>query len=51
MNTKVVISSCWRFGLQSNRLTDDKKRLLELFDKYNIEIYGYTPRSEDGKVL
>ena len=49
MNTKVVISSCWRFELQSNRLTDDKKRLLELFDKYNIEIYGYTPRSEDGK--
>lgn len=49
MNTKVVISSCWRFGLQSNRLTDDKKRLLDLFDKYDIKIYGYTPRSEDGK--
>lgn len=49
MNTKVVISSCWRFGLQSNRLTDDKKRLLELFDKYDIEIYDYTPRSENGK--
>lgn len=40
---KIVISSSWRFGLQSNRLTDDKKRLLELFDKYNIEIYDYTP--------
>lgn len=40
---KIVISSSWRIGLQYNRLTDDEKRLLELFDKYNIEIYDYTP--------
>ena len=49
MNTKVVISSCWRFSLQSSNLTDDDKKLLDLFDKYNIEIYGYTPRSKSGK--
>ena len=49
MNTKVVISSCWRSGLQSNNLSDSEKRLLDLFDKYDIKIYGYTPRSESGK--
>ena len=43
MNTKVVISSCWRSGLQSNNLSDSEKRLLDLFDKYDIEIYDYTP--------
>ena len=60
-NAKVVISSSWRFSLQSisltdwrfslqsSNLTDNDKRLLDLFDKYNIEIYGYTPRSESGK--
>lgn len=49
MNTKVVISSCWRFGLQSNNLSYAQRKLLDLFDKYDIKIYGYTPRSEDGK--
>ena len=49
MNTKVVISSCWRFGLQSNNLSYAQQKLLDLFDKYDIEIYGYTPRSESGK--
>ena len=43
MNTKVVISSSWRSGLQSNNLSDSEKRLLALFDKYDIEIYDYTP--------
>ena len=43
MNTKVVISSSWRSGLQSNNLSDSEKRLLDLFDKYDIEIYDYTP--------
>ena len=43
MNTKVVISSSWRIGLQSNNLSDSEKRLLDLFDKYDIEIYDYTP--------
>lgn len=46
---KVVISSSWRFSLQSSNLRYDEKRLLDLFDKYDIEIYGYTPRSESGK--
>ena len=49
MNTKVVISSCWRFGLQSNNLSYAQRKLLDLFDKYDIKIYGYTPRSESGK--
>ena len=49
MNTKVVISSCWRFGLQSNNLSYAQRKLLYLFDKYDIKIYGYTPRSESGK--
>lgn len=49
MNTKVVISSCWRGGLQSNNLNDYEKRLLELFKKYNIEIYDYTPILPSGK--
>lgn len=49
MNTKVVISSCWRFGLQSNNLSYAQGKLLDLFDKYDIKIYGYTPRSESGK--
>lgn len=60
-DAKVVISSSWRFSLQSrsltdwrfslqsSNLTDDDKKLLDLFDKYNIEIYDYTPRSNDGK--
>ena len=43
MNTKVVISSCWRFGLQSNNLSYAQRKLLDLFDKYDIEIYDYTP--------
>ena len=49
MNTKVVISSCWRIGLQSNNLSYAQKKLLDLFDKYDIKIYDYTPRSESGK--
>ena len=49
INTKVVISSCWRFGLQSNNLSYAQRKLLDLFDKYDIKIYGYTPRSESGK--
>ena len=49
MNTKVVISSCWRFGLQSDNLSYAQRKLLDLFDKYDIKIYGYTPRSESGK--
>ena len=49
MNTKVVISSCWRIGLQSNNLSYAERKLLDLFDKYDIKIYGYTPRSESGK--
>lgn len=50
-DAKVVISSSWRFSLQSSNLTltDDDKKLLDLFDKYNIEIYGCTPRSKSGK--
>ena len=47
-DAEVVISSSWRFSLQSSNLTDNDKRLLDLFDKYNIEIYDYTPRSENG---
>ena len=47
-DAQVVISSSWRFSLQSSNLTDNDKRLLDLFDKYNIEIYDYTPRSENG---
>ena len=43
MNTKVVISSCWRFGLQSNNLSYAERKLLDLFDKYDIKIYDYTP--------
>ena len=42
-DAKVVISSSWRSGLQSNNLSDSEKRLLDLFDKYDIEIYDYTP--------
>ena len=49
INTKVVISSSWRFGLQSNNLSYAQRKLLDLFDKYDIKIYGYTPRSESGK--
>ena len=49
MNTKVVISSCWRIGLQSNNLSYAERKLLNLFDKYDIKIYDYTPRSESGK--
>ena len=48
-DAKVVISSCWRFGLQSNNLSYAQRKLLDLFDKYDIKIYGYTPRSESGK--
>ena len=29
--------------MQSNNLSDSEKRLLDLFDKYDIEIYDYTP--------
>ena len=42
-DAEVVISSSWRSGLQSNNLSDSEKRLLDLFDKYDIEIYDYTP--------
>ena len=49
MNTKVVISSSWRSGLQSNNLSDSEKRLFDLFDKYDIEIYDYTPILPSGK--
>ena len=42
-DAEVVISSSWRFSLQSSNLTDDDRRLLDLFDKYDIEIYDYTP--------
>lgn len=48
-DAKVVISSSWRSGLQSNNLSDSEKRLLELFKKYNIEIYDYTPILPSGK--
>ena len=43
MNTKVVISSCWRIELQSNNLSYAERKLLDLFDKYDIKIYDYTP--------
>lgn len=46
---KVVISSSWRFSLQSSNLRYDEKRLLDLFDKCDIEIYGYTLCSKSGK--
>ena len=48
-DAEVVISSSWRFGLQSNNLSYAQRKLLDLFDKYDIKIYGYTPRSESGK--
>ena len=48
-DAKVVISSSWRFGLQYNILSYAQRKLLDLFDKYDIKIYGYTPRSESGK--
>ena len=48
-DAKVVISSSWRFGLQSNNLSYAQRKLLDLFDKYDIKIYGYTPRSESYK--
>lgn len=40
---KIVISSSWRSGLKSNHLNKDKEKLLRLFDKYDIQIYDYTP--------
>ena len=48
-DAKIVISSSWRSGLQSNLLNDKMKRLHNLFDKYNIGIYDYTPIMPSGK--
>ena len=42
-NAKIVISSSWRTGLQSNNLSDEEVKLLNLFKKYKIDIYDYTP--------
>lgn len=47
-DAKVVISSSWRSSFLSNRLGKEEQKLIELFDKYNIEIYGYTPVFDSG---
>jgi hypothetical protein len=51
-NAKIVISSSWRIILNNtpyDKLTKNYKRLIDLFIKYDIDIFDITPSSVDGK--
>lgn len=45
-NSKIVMSSSWRFGFWNDpydKKADDQKLLVDLFKKYNIEVIDITP--------
>ena len=51
-NAKIVISSSWRIILNNtpyDKLTKNYKRLIDLFIKYDMDIFDITPSSVDGK--
>ena len=47
-NAKIVISSSWRFSLFSKSLTEDGYIFWYLIKKYNLEVIGRTPSSNNG---
>lgn len=51
-NAKVVMSSSWRgmfWKVPYNKKTYDQKKLVDLLDKYNIEVIDITPKSPDRR--
>ena len=51
-NAKVVMSSTWRgmfWKVPYNEKTHDQKKLVDLLDKYSIEVIDITPKSPDGR--
>ena len=51
-NSKVVMSSSWRFGWWNTLyedMFDDQRKLTDLLNKYNIEVIDITPKSPDGR--
>ena len=51
-DAKVVMSSTWRgmfWKVPYNEKTHDQKKLVDLLNKYNIEVIDITPKSPDGR--
>lgn len=52
-NSKIVLSSTWRFGFKKDKdilisIEERATELKKLFDKYDIEIYDITPRDSQS---